>query len=240
MKSMILAMLAWCASIHLVAAENWRDAYSALLEKYVSEEGVDYGAWKGNQADVTELNQIMDHISRHGPGADTKEAKLAYYMNAYNAWVLKHVLDKYPITSVTDLGSGFELFSEKRIQVGGDKMSLNYLEKELLIKQLDEPRVHFGVNCAAKSCPPLASYAFTSDRVDLQLEQLSADFILKNPTGVKVSDNTVKLSKIFEWYSKDFEPEGVIFFVNRYRSKKIPKDIEFSYFKYDWALNKSK
>lgn len=223
----------------LLQADTWRDTYSELLQKYVSIKGVDYAAWKNNESDLKSLDYVIDFISKNNPIPSTKEAKLSYYMNAYNAWVIKHVLDSYPIRSVTDLGLGFELFSEERIQVGGKKMSLNHLEKELLINQLGEARVHFGVNCAAKSCPPLAPYAFTQEEVESQLEKLSSEFISNSDVGVKLSGDSLTLSMIFNWYAEDFNPEGVVAFVNKYRNNKIPKDVKLSYFEYDWALNKS-
>jgi hypothetical protein len=129
----------------------------------------------------------------------------------------------------------FTFFTGKRITVAGEKMSFNHLEKEIIRPRFEEPRVHFALNCASRSCPPLRSEPYAAASLDAQLEEQAKSFV-NTPKGVAIEKQTAQLSKIFDWYKDDFSGEaGVIAFINKRRSSALPGKI--GYQEYDWNLN---
>lgn len=234
----LIVGLSVCSSLR--AQDDWLNEYGRLLGKYATPNGVRYADWKGNAADLQALAGVVDKIGQAKvSGLGTKE-QLAFYINAYNAWILNEALEKYPTKSVTD--TLFTFFTGKRITVAGDEISFNRLEKDILIPRFKEPRVHFALNCASRSCPPLLSEPFRADKLEAQFEKLARGFV-NSERGVKVSadDKTVELSKIFDWYKEDFEPGGgAVAFIHKRRARPLPKDAKISYQDYDWALNEAK
>jgi hypothetical protein len=211
---------------------DWSTDYARVLRKYVTADGVRYAAWKKNGDDIAAIQRVVDGI------AASKESDLAFYLNAYNAWILHEALAKYPTKSVKD--TLFTFFLGNRIVVGGKKMSLNSLEKEVIRAKFKEPRVHFALNCASRSCPPLNPEPFGAGSLDVTLEKLAKSFV-NSERGVRVSKGGVELSKIFDWYKDDFGgPAGVLKFINQRRTEAIPADVKISYQEYNWNLNEAK
>jgi hypothetical protein len=223
----------------LHAADNWTDTYDRLLKKYVSGGGVKYSAWKTSAGDLKDLQTVIDGIASANVSSMSRNDQLAFYINAYNAWILHEALDKYPTKSVKD--TFFTFFTSKRIKVAGDQTSFNALEKETIRSKFGEPRVHFALNCASQSCPPLSTDAFRGGNIEAQLEKLSRNFV-NTPKGVSYQDGakTAELSKIFDWYKDDFKEGGPIAFINKRRAKPLPNDVKISYQDYNWALNEVK
>jgi hypothetical protein len=161
--------------------------------------------------------------------------KKSFYINAYNLIVIYQVSKYYPLKSPLD-ASGF--FDAVRHKVAGESLTLNVLEyKKLLIPHKDA-RIHFALACAAKSCPPLASFAFSAESLDTELDKRTR-LSINDAEWLRVSNGSVQLSKIFQWYDKDFLREGgsILGFVNAYRTTKIPANYRIDYYEYDWALN---
>jgi hypothetical protein len=232
------------ASVFLAAnvtrgADNWTDTYDRLLKKYVSGGGVKYAAWKTSAGDLKDLQTVVDGIATANISSMGRNEQLAFYINAYNAWILHEALDKYPTKSVKD--TFFTFFTGKRIKVAGEQTSFNALEKETIRSKFSEPRVHFALNCASQSCPPLSTDAFRGGNLEAQLEKLSRNFV-NTPKGVSYQDGakTAEFSKIFDWYKDDFKEGGPIAFINKRRSKPLPNDVKISYQDYNWALNEVK
>ena len=145
-----LFMLATCASTP--AAEPWESDYGRLLGKYVTPAGtVKYKEWKASAADKVALKRITSQIGSAGPVDSSRDGRLAFYINAYNAWMLRLVLDRYPMKSVQDIAPNFGVFEAPWIVVAGKKLSLNALEKEVLLPEFTDPRIHFAINCASMS-----------------------------------------------------------------------------------------
>ena len=119
--------------------------------------------------------------------------------------------------------------------MGGEKLSLNDIENNKIRAKFNEPRIHFAVNCAAKSCPPILNKAWTADNVQANLEARAKAFV-NNSAYNKISAGSIQISKIFEWYAKDF-PEDIVSYLNRYSNTKIDADAQVSYIEYDWTLN---
>lgn len=216
------------------------ETYNSLLAKYVSGGGVKYSAWKGNAADMQSLQQVVDAIAKENAGSLEKKEQLAFYINAYNAWILHEALGKYPTKSVKD--TLFTFFTGNRIKVAGEQMSFNHLEKDVIRSKFGEPRVHFALNCASRSCPPLKRETFRADKLESQFETLAKAFV-NSEKGVIVSadQKSAQLSKIFDWYKDDFKAAGgPIAFINKRRTNALPNDVKISYQDYDWSLNEAK
>ncbi|HEY2614346.1 MAG TPA: DUF547 domain-containing protein [Chthoniobacterales bacterium] len=221
-------------------AQSWSENYNRLLGKYVTSSGVKYAEWKSNPDDIQALQGDVDGIAKENASALEKKQQLAFYLNAYNAWILHEALGKYPTRSVKD--PLFTFFTSKRIKVAGEQTSFNALEKETIRSKFGEPRVHFALNCASRSCPPLNREIFRAEKLDEQFEKLAKGYV-NSEKGVLYSpqNKTAQLSKIFDWYKDDFKNEGgALGFINKRRSTPIPNDAKISYQDYDWSLNEAK
>src|SRR5438067_3502103 len=219
---------------------DWVANYNTLLGKYVTGSGVKYAEWKANAADMQAIQAVVDGIAKENISAMDKQHQLAFYINAYNAWILHEALGKYPTKSVKD--ALFTFFTGKRITVAGQQMSFNALEKDTIRSKFNDPRVHFALNCASRSCPPLNREAFAGDKLDGQFEKLAKGYV-NSERGVKYSaeTKTADLSKIFDWYKDDFKADGAaLAFINKRRSSQIPADAKITYQEYDWGLNEAK
>ena len=231
----------WLATASAASAQNsgWVSDYGRLLAKYATPSGVKYGEWKNNAADMQALRGVVDAIGSANVSGLSQKEQLAFYLNAYNAWILHEALGKYPTKSVKD--TLFTFFTSKRIKVAGQQTSFKRLEDDIIRAKFDEPRIHMALNCASQSCPPLLAEPFQAEKLDAQLEKLARGFV-NSDRGVKVSADgkTAELSQIFEWYKDDFKGGGPVEFINKRRSKPLPADVKISYQKYDWSLNEAR
>ncbi len=219
---------------------EWTATYNTLLGKYVSGDGVKYADWKSNPGDMKAIQDVVDGIAAENVADLSKEEQLAFYLNAYNAWILHEALNKYPTKSVKDIL--FTFFTSKRIKVAGGNMSFDHLEKDIIRPRFNEPRVHFALNCASRSCPPLNREAFRGEQLGPQLESLTVAFVNSNK-GVNYlpAKKTAALSAIFNWYKDDFKAVGgPISFINKRRKEPLPDDARITYQDYDWSLNEVK
>ena len=205
-------------------------AWNDLLKKHVSSTGkVNYKTFK---ADVELLDAYMRSLNESAPTeAASKEERLAYWINAYNAVTVRLIITNYPVSSITKLDGG-KTWDVKRYTNGGKKLSLNDIENNIL-RPMGDARIHFALNCAAKSCPPLLNEAFTSENVNKLLEQRTRQFI--NSSRTVVEKKEIKVPKIFDWYGKDFG--NVVDFVNKYAKIKANKTAKVTFSEYDWSLN---
>ena len=224
--------------------ETWVDTYDALLQKYVASSGVKYAKWHRDATDRAELKKVIDAISTVSLKGQTRDEKLAFLLNAYNAWILHRILQDYP-TKGPGGGGLFgrnSFFKSKNIRIGGATMSFHQLENDVIRPKFREPRIHFALNCASRSCPPLHTRAFRGETLDAVLTGLAKAFINENPNGVIATKGGKKLrvSKIFDWYGEDF-PGGVVAYLNQYRGKnRFPAKAKVSFQDYNWALNETK
>lgn len=212
--------------------KNLHDQWQSLLQKHVSAIGV--VNYKGLKSQESTLDTYLSDLSDHVPGSSdiSKKAK-AFWINAYNAYTVKLILDHYPVNSIRDI-SGGEPWDKKWIKLGAKTYSLNNIEHDILRPMWKDARIHFAVNCAAKSCPPLGNNAFTASNTNRLLEQLTKRFI--NHAGSNtISSSSLVLSKIFEWYKTDFG--DLTGFIDKYTTVEIPSDVKITYQDYDWSLN---
>lgn len=208
------------------------DLWNDLLKKHVSADGkVDYPGFK---KDIAALDSYLGGLTRHPVQDDwSRNEKMAYWINAYNAFTIKMIVNNYPVSSITNLHDG-KPWDLKWITLEKNNYSLNNIENDILRPKFNDARIHFAVNCAAKSCPPLLNRAYLADKLDAQLEQQAKAFI-NNPKYNKISASEVQISRIFDWYSKDFG--NIISYLNKYSNTKINPDATVKYLEYDWALN---
>lgn len=205
-----------------------------FFKKYVSDGSVSYASVKKN---ISEIDGLYKQVGDMNLSKENDVNKKTFYINAYNIIVIYWVAKHYPLKSPLD-DSGF--FDKVKHKVAGEDLTLNALEIKKLLSTFKDARVHFVLACAARSCPPLASFAYTPDQLDKQLTERTTQ-ALNNPNWLKVQSTKkkVELSKIFEWYNKDFTAGGksLIEWINQYRKEKIPTSYSVGYYEYDWALN---
>lgn len=215
--------------------------YAALLEKYVKKGQVDYRGFKAQEA---KLDQYLIVLEKTDSDNLSRNEQFAFYVNAYNAWTIKLILSGYPgVKSIKDLGNIFKRPWEKKIcRIDGDVITLDDIEHKILRPRFKDPRVHFAINCAALSCPPLISEPYRGDTLDQQLDHSVRAFI-NNPQRNYLEDNTLYISKIFKWFSEDFDND-VIGFLIKYAKENLKKELEakrskikINYLYYDWSLN---
>jgi len=207
-------------------------AWHRLLQKHVSTNGfVDYKGFLGNQK---KLKAYLNMLSTTIPSDKwSVQEQLAYYINAYNAHTVNLILDNYPVKSIKDINKPWNI---DIVKIGDKELSLGALEHSIL-RKMNEPRIHFAINCASGSCPKLLNEAFTADRLDDQLNQVTKGFI--NSMNNTISKDKVELSKIFKWYKSDFMDGDLIAYINQYADMKIGPDAKIRYKEYDWTLNGS-
>ncbi len=214
-----------------VAGAPSHAAWDALLSQYVSSTGkVNYGGLKGAQS---KLESYLTTLKNNPPASSwSRNEKMAYWINAYNAFTVKKILDNYPLGSIQEL-SGGKVWDDKWINIGDKTYSLNQIENGILRPTYKDARIHFAVNCAAQSCPPLHNRAFTAGNLESTLESLTKKFINNSKYNTITADK-ITVSKVFDWYSSDFN--GVADFVNKYTDTDV-SDAEVAYTEYDWSLN---
>ncbi len=242
-----IALTSMLVLLHFLgAAQNKypsNETFTRLLKKHVTEDGrVNY---KGFIKDSTEFNQYLKLLTKTSPGENwTKNEIMAFWINVYNAFTIKLIMDYYPVESIKDIGSKIQIpfvntpWDIKFIIIGGEKMDLNNVEHGILRKQFNEPLIHMALVCASKSCPVLLNEAYEPEKLMAQMEKQTRAF-LSDSFRNNLSSSKPKLNMIFKWYAMDFKKNGedVISFINRYATKKIPPNVKTDYLDYNWGLN---
>ena len=217
------------------------ELWGALLKDFVQNGHVNYIRLHENSE---QLNIYLSRLKEHSPSSDwSKEESLAYWINAYNAFTLKIILDNYPVESIKDIGSNIQIplinstWDIPFIEIGDKELTLNDIEHRILRKDFNEPTIHFAIVCASVSCPSLRSEAYTAGKIYKQLNEQALAFI-NDKSKNQIATNQVKISKIFSWFEGDFTKEGnLIDFLNQYSKVKINKEADISYMDYNWSLN---
>lgn len=211
------------------------ELWNELLEKHVSDDGiVNYKSFK------TEHKKLLDYIYVLNLGYKydnlkslNKEEKLSYWINAYNALTIDLILRHYPLNSIKDINNPWD----QRLWKFGEKwLNLNDIEHEIL-RKMNEPRIHFAIVCASVSCPKLQNEAFEASKLETQLTQTTKAFLADSKRN-NITENDLELSKIFQWFVKDFKQNGsLIDFLNKYSDVKISSKAKITYKDYNWNLN---
>ena len=210
------------------------EIWDKLTKTYVSANGkVNYNGFKGA---LHSIDDYLLHLQNTPPTNQwSKNEKLAYWFNLYNAATVNLVAGNYPVKSIKDINGG-KPWDKKFIKSGTNLYSLNDIENTVVRPHFNEPRLHVAFNCAAVSCPNLLNEAFTPTKLNAQLNSLSKKWI-NDTTKNNITPEEIQVSQIFNWYSVDFK-EGVIPFINRYSlSAKANPDAKVTFLEYDWKLN---
>jgi hypothetical protein len=216
--------------------------YADLLKKYVRDGVVNYQGFKDEEKRLDAYLMVLEGIDT---GALSRNEQLAFYINAYNASTIKLILSGYPgVKSIWDLGGRIfnRVFSKKVVRIEGKTISLDDLEHGIIRPRFKEPRIHFAVNCASRSCPPLISEPYQGRLLDAQLDASTRAF-LNNPQRNYLEDNNFYVSSIFKWFGEDFNDDVIGFFL-RFADTELKAKlmahrdkIKVKYLDYDWSLN---
>lgn len=221
------------------------DLFDQVLQEHVDKGKVDYAKLKANPE---KLEAYLDMLAVANPAEMPYSAQLAFWINTYNALIIKGVIDHYPTKSVRKVKLFGGFFSRLKFQVAREKYSLNQIEHDIIRKEFVDPRVHFALVCASKSCPPLENTVYLPETIEEQLDAVTLKFVT-DPEKVRLDQakRRVYLSKIFKWYKKDFTEgyDGVPDFLADYLPSEdaefvLAKDVKFHYLDYDWTLNDKK
>jgi hypothetical protein len=223
----------------IFAQENkTHETWTELLAKNVDSAG--HVNYQGFINEKEKFHTYLCALEQEAPKNDwTENEKLAYWINAYNAYTVELIVDSYPVESIKDLGGKlFKINTSwdiKFIEIEGETYDLNNIEHGIIRQDFNDGRIHFAVNCASVSCPKLRNEAYVGSKLNAQLDDQAKAFV--NDAGKNIiGTETAKISKIFKWFSGDFDLSTVEF-INKYSDVKISDDTKIDYMDYDWNLN---
>jgi hypothetical protein len=238
--------------VEVIAPEAFRyESWTSLLAEIVTGDGkVDYERL-GERRPL--LDRFVTELGAASPESDparfpTEEDRLAYWLNAYNAFTLHAILGEYPITSVWKTRDG-QFFQRRRHVAGGRPVSLDDIEHEILRGQFAEPRIHFAINCGSNGCPPMRPSAYEGTRLRDTLRAATEQFLASEwNCRVDHAARRVFISRIFKMYAGDFAGaagstqeyrQGVLRFVAEHARLPLAEiaDYDVVYNTYDWGLN---
>ena len=217
--------------------------WNQVLGKYVNVSGlVNY---QGLKEDPEILLNYLALLRSNRPNEVrwNRKERLAYWINLYNAFTLKLIIDHYPLESIKDIGSMIQIpfinspWDIETIDFGNEKISLNYVEHQILRKSFEEPRIHFAINCASISCPNLRNEAYVAANIDAQLADQAQRF-LKDSTKNIITSESLYLSRIFQWFSRDFDVHQTLYEnLSIWSGVSINNSATKQFMDYDWSLN---
>jgi hypothetical protein len=248
----IASAMLFASAIHAQPADltQWNRILSAY---YNPAKGFDYKSLKAR--DAAALQNVRQQLGRVNVARLNRKQQLAHWINVYNVNTVATIVENYPVESIRDISTDpiirLNVFKKERVPVGSAKLSLNDVENEKIREGFKDPRIHFAINCAAKSCPPIRTSAFTGENLDAQLDEMSRSF-LNGPHGARFKKDggtlVITTTKIMDWFSDDFDKwsGGKAAFIRKYvspdkqRMIDQAKEIEFEFDDYDWSLNEWK
>jgi len=240
-----LIIILLSATVLAQPSDRLHEPWDRLLKSYTSRGVVDYAPLKDSPADMIKLDAYLTSLGKADIQKLTVNAQLAFWINAYNAFTVKLILNHYPLKSIRDISSPWK---QKIWMAGGQLHSLDDIEHKILREQLKDPRIHFAIVCASKGCPDLSGRAYLSTDIQLSLDKAARHFFsqMKNFRIHKSGpEATIYLSKIFKWFRKDFggEDSELIAFMKPYLSMadvirlNNTAKYDIKYIDYDWSLN---
>ena len=240
-RAALLAGMLMAATLAQAQQSDPLQAWARVLARFVSERGeVDFRALSRDRGD---LDTFVEYVARTSPRSapdsfPSREAKLAYYINAYNALAMFNVIDSgFP----ENLNSWRKIrfFGLKRFPVGGERMSLYMLENDV-IRPLGDERIHFALNCMVVSCPRLPRVAFTPEKLNRQIEDEARRFFAEARNLQILPDRKLaRVSSLLKFYTEDFlvKSATLIAYINLYAPVSVPAGFEIEFMEYDWTVN---
>jgi len=240
------------APIFDVIHEPW----NAILARRVSGGDFEYAGLLKERAPLDAYIKSLEGVQLDAFAKLSRAEQFAFWVNAYNAYTVKRVLDDYPVKSIRDLGDEkLSVWDRDLVPLGAlsptldkPKLTLNDIENKILRPTFQDARLHAAINCASKGCPPLRAEAFTGAKLDTQLdEQVKAWLADPSRNRFDAKKKRAEISKVFEWFAEDFQKEAgsAAVWIARFR----PSDKAWliarekptiSFLEYDWALNEAK
>jgi len=217
-------------------------AFDVLLRENVDADGwVDYATIKTS---VQHLDAYLDFVAHADIEALGRDNRLAFLINAYNAFTLKLIVEHYPLESIKDIPAD-QRWDAVRWNLAGQTVSLSQIEHELIRPNFVEPRIHFALVCAAIGCPPLLNEAYSGERLEEQLSQ-QTEYVHQHGTWFQFDETNadLKLTQLYSWYGGDFEQSAgsLLSFVSQ-QSPELKSSIAaghspaIAWLPYDWTLN---
>lgn len=235
MHGFFVLLLAASALAQSPASRFFHDADRFLME-HVDEDGnVDYARIDKNPAPLQKLIELIARLDLRT--LQEGNARKAFWLNTYNLLTIQGIIRHFPVASPKDI-PGF--FDRIKYRVSGKSLTLNDIENKIIRPRFQDPRIHFVLVCAAKSCPSLMPFAYVPDKLEAQIEERTrATLNDRKHVRINYRDKKILVSKIFDWYRDDFTAGGrdLITFINQYRIKKLPAAFKIGFLPYDWALN---
>ncbi len=224
--------------------------WDAMLKKYVDENGyVNYKAWHTSSRDRQVLSAYLNSLSRANPNrSSSRNAKLAFWINAYNAVTVHGILREYPTSSIRNHTAkvfGYNIWKDLQLVVGGKAHSLEGIEHQVL-RKMGDPRIHFAIVCASIGCPRLLNRAYTASQVQEQLEINAKDFFSRSQNfRFDERNGKFQLSSIMNWFGSDFGSNQAAqlkmiapWLPNQAaRNAALRNSVSVSYLNYNWNLN---
>ena len=221
--------------------------FERLLNRHVDAQGdVDYAALRAQSDSL--LAPYLQTLAHTRPSTLGRDARLALWINAYNAYTLKLIVDHHPVQSIRDIDGppgGGTPFERPVGRVADTMRTLDEIEHGIIRERFDEPRIHFALVCAAKSCPRLRREPYTGPRLDAQLDHQARRFLHhEQKNRIPAGDGFIALSRILKWYGSDFGPTPAArqralapYFEGSVRDSLAQGAYTIRYRPYDWTLN---
>lgn len=208
--------------------------WDQLLNKYVSING--YVNYMGFIKEQNKLNRFLHELKQHHPDSNwSKDEQKAYWINAYNAFTIKLIIDHYPINSIKEIYQG--PWDSAFIYIQNTPYTLQKIRDSILRKKFNDPRIHFAISTAAISNPKLLNKAYTKTNIEYELNKATYKFINDVSKNI-VTENFAELSQLFYWYRDDFTTNGNITqYINQYSVTRLSPKAEITYMKFNWSIN---
>jgi hypothetical protein len=215
------------------AFDQQHAAWTSLLRRYLHAGEVDYGRLKQNEGELDWYLRQLASVKPEEFEAFSREDRLAFRINAYNAYTVRMILDHYPVSSIRKIGLlPGSAFRSSFIPLLGATVSLSDVEDSL--RAMGDPRIHFAIVCASRSCPELRGEAYRGADLDPQLEDAARRF-LEDGRKNRHQGSTLQVSSIFKWYRDDFVRAGGS--LERYLARYGLRGAQIEFLDYDWSLN---
>jgi len=228
--------------------------FTEILTNYVEDGLVNYKELKYDKR----LDEYLNQLKGMNPDKLNRNGKLAFWVNVYNTFTLKVIVDNYPIESINELHTGGRIighllgktiWDKEFITINTKQYSLNDVEHEIL-RKMNEPRIHFSLVCASISCPPLRNEAFEAEKLNEQLQSQAIEFLNDtSKNSFDIRNRKAYLSKIFDWFDEDFgeSDNEVLKYIAQFLPENTAKEISshlsewsLTYNDYNWNLNEIK
>lgn len=259
LKAYFIALVASFGFFHEASAfDHSHKLWGEVLEKFVTDQGhssaVNYQGLKTNSEIFQKYLESLSVVKKSEFESWSREERLAFLINAYNAFTLKLIIDFYPVKSIRDIGRSLlhpfpnPWKDQKFIELFGEKTFLDHIEHDLIRPVFKEPRIHFAVNCASIGCPKLSTQPYTASNLEKQLVEASKLF-LSDSTRNRWNEtkSMLELSMIFDWYGEDFGEgdDGLKNFILPLMELSetqlaAARKAKIDFLEYNWSLNDHK